>query len=80
MPSKSLLTALCAAGVLIFYFLILFLMPVYFTSVIFQHGEWLAKVIVYFSVMIMVGLGIKEYRIDLGIYQWLKKKFGVRIF
>ena len=69
-----------AAAVLALYIVVMGILPVYATQSIFIHGIWLAKFIVYITVVISVAYGIRSYKVDLFIYRWIKSRYGVKIF
>ena len=69
-----------AAAVLALYIVAMGVLPVYATQVIFKNELWLAKFIVYMTVVIAVAYGIRTYKADLFLYRWIKSRYGVKIF
>ena len=69
-----------AALVLVLYALVLGVLPWFVTRIIFEHGSWLARFIVYMAVLTAVAYGIRAYKADLYVYRWIKQRFGVRVF
>ena len=80
MKSKSHVGAGWAGAVLCFYIFLLFGVPVYTTNLIFKHDLWVAKVLIYLVSAMAIAYSIKIYKVDLWIYRWVKKRFGVRIY
>ena len=80
MKSKALTGNFIAFVIFILLLLTTFFLPILITNMIFRYGHVAAWLIVYLVIVLSVCYGIREYRINLMVYYWIKRKFGVKIF
>ena len=78
--AKKVLNTVLAAVIFSAWIAAFFVIPAYVTRMMFVHGEWVAKLLVYFVVLLALGKAVTDNKVHLQFYLWIKRRFGIKIY